>query len=41
MTLCRECETFRLATQFAEPPRIKERSDVATRREFIEPRNRG
>jgi hypothetical protein len=32
---------FRLATQIAEPPRIKERSGAATRRELIEPRNRG
>src|SRR5262245_59263612 len=41
MTLCGECETFRLAVQVAEPPRIKERSRAATRREIIEPRNRG
>src|SRR5262245_66670280 len=39
-TLCGECETFRLAIQTAEPPRIKERSGAATRREIIEPRNR-
>src|SRR5262249_55137948 len=36
-----ECETLRLAIQIAEPPRIKERSGAATRREIIEPRNRG
>jgi hypothetical protein len=40
-TLCGECETFRLAIQIAEPPRINERSGAATRREIIEPRNRG
>jgi hypothetical protein len=40
-TLCGECETFRLAIQIAEPPRIKERSGAATSREIIEPRNRG
>ena len=40
-TLCGECETFRLAIQIAEPPRIKERSGAAARREIIEPRNRG
>ena len=39
-TLCGERETFRLAIQIAEPPRIKERSGAATRRETIEPRNR-
>ena len=39
-TLCGECETFRLAIQIAEAPRIKERSGAATRREIIEPRNR-
>ena len=33
--------TFRLAIQVAEPPRIKERSGAAPRREVIEPRNRG
>src|SRR5215475_6856387 len=38
-TLCGECETFRLAIQVAEPPRIKERSGAAARREIIEPRN--
>src|SRR5262245_11846265 len=40
MTLCGECETFRLAIEIAEPPRIKERSGAASRREIIEPRNR-
>jgi hypothetical protein len=40
-TLRGECETFRLAIQIAEPPRIKERSGAAVRREIIEPRNRG
>ncbi|MFZ1189855.1 MAG: hypothetical protein WAO16_12840, partial [Pseudolabrys sp.] len=40
-TLCGECETFRLAIRIAEPPRIEERGDAATRREIIEPRNRG
>jgi hypothetical protein len=40
-TLCSECETFRLAIQIAETPRIEERSSSATRREIIEPRNRG
>src|SRR5262249_46797245 len=39
-TLCGECETFRLAIQIAEPPRIKERSGATTRWEIIEPRNR-
>ena len=41
MTLCGECEPFRLAIQIAEPPRIKERSAAAARREIIEPRNSG
>ena len=40
-TLGGECETFRFAIQIAQPPRIKERSGAATRREIIEPRNRG
>jgi hypothetical protein len=40
-TLCGQCEAFRLAIQITEPPRIKERSGAATRREIIEPRNRG
>jgi hypothetical protein len=40
MTLRAECETFRLAIQIAEPPRIEERSSPPTRRELIEPRNR-
>ena len=40
-TVCGECETFRLAIQIAELPRIKERSGAATCREIIEPRNRG
>jgi hypothetical protein len=40
-TLCGECETFRLAINIAELPRIKERSGAATRRETIKPRNRG
>jgi hypothetical protein len=40
-TLCRECETFRLAIQIAETPGTEERSSSATRREIIEPRNRG
>jgi hypothetical protein len=40
-TLRGECETFRLAIQIAEPPRIKECSGAATRREVIEPRNPG
>jgi hypothetical protein len=35
-----ECETFRLATQIAEPPRVKERGGAATRGQIIEPRNR-
>jgi hypothetical protein len=39
-TLCGKCETFRLAVQVAEPPRIEERSSSATRREIIEPSNR-
>jgi hypothetical protein len=34
-------ETFRLAIQITEPPGIKERSGAATRREIIEPCNRG
>ena len=41
MTLRGECETFRLAVQIVEPPRIKERSGAATRREITEPSNRG
>jgi hypothetical protein len=41
MTLRGECETLRLAVQIAEPPRIKERSRAAARREITEPRNRG
>jgi hypothetical protein len=40
-TLRGECATFRLAIQIAEPPRIKECGGAATRREIIEPRNRG
>src|SRR5271166_2322518 len=40
-TLCGECETFRLAIQIAEPPRIKEPGAAAAGREIIEPRNRG
>jgi hypothetical protein len=40
-TLRRECETFRLAINIAELPRIEERRGPATRRETIEPRNRG
>jgi hypothetical protein len=40
-TLGGECETFRLAIQIAEPPRIEQRSSSATRREIIEPRYRG
>jgi hypothetical protein len=40
-TLCGECETFRLAIEIAEPPRIKERGGAAARREIIEPRDRG
>ena len=40
-TLCGECETFWLAIQIAEPPRIEERSRTATRRQIIKPRNRG
>jgi hypothetical protein len=40
-TLCGKRETFRLAIQIAEPPRIEERGSAATRRETIEPRNRG
>jgi hypothetical protein len=40
-TLGGECETFRLAIHIAEPPRIKERSGAATRREIIDPRYRG
>jgi hypothetical protein len=40
-TPCGECETFRLAIQITEPPGIKERSGAATRREIIEPCNRG
>ncbi len=40
-TLCGECETFRLAIQITERPRVEERSGAATRREIIEPRNRG
>ena len=36
-----ERETFRLAIQIAEPPRVKEASSPPTRRELIEPRNRG
>ena len=35
-----ECETFRLAIEIAEPPRLEERSSPPTRRELIEPRNR-
>jgi hypothetical protein len=41
MTLCGECETFRLAVQIAEPPRIEERGSATSRREIIEPRDRG
>src|SRR6516165_2561539 len=33
-TLCGERETFRLAIQIAEPPRIKERDSAATCREI-------
>src|SRR5262245_305880 len=40
-TLGSECETFRLAIQIAEPPRIEERRGAAPRREIIEPRYRG
>ena len=36
-----ECETFRLAIEIAEPPRLEEPSSPPTRRELIEPRNRG
>jgi hypothetical protein len=39
-TLCGECETFRLAIQIAQPPRIEQRSSAATHRKIIEPRNR-
>src|SRR5271165_4372185 len=39
-TLCGECETFRLAIQIAEPPRIKEPGAAAARRKIVEPRNR-
>src|SRR5262249_2287436 len=38
--LCGECETFRLAIQVTEPPRIKKRCGAATRRQIIELRNR-
>ena len=40
-TLGSECETFRLAIQIAEPPRIDERRGAAPRREVIEPRDCG
>src|SRR6516164_1758679 len=36
-----ECETFRLAIEIAEPPCLEEPSSPPTRRELIEPRNRG
>src|SRR5262249_22647303 len=36
-----ECETFRLAIEIAEPPCLEESSSPTTRRELIEPRNRG
>src|SRR5271166_6862232 len=39
-TLGGECETFRLAIQIAEPPRIKEPGAAAARRKIVEPRNR-
>ena len=38
-TLWGERETFRLAIQIAEPPRLKNRSGAAARRKTIEPRN--
>ena len=41
MTLCGKCETFRLAIQIAEWPRIAERRGATPRREIIEPRERG
>jgi hypothetical protein len=34
--LCGECESFGLAIQITETPRIKERSGAASRREIIE-----
>jgi hypothetical protein len=40
-TLSGESETFRLAVQIAERPRIEERRGATTRREIIEPRNCG
>src|SRR5262249_36082382 len=36
-----ECETFRLAVQIAEPPRIDERCGAAARCQIIKPRNSG
>ena len=41
MPLCGKCETFRLAIQIAERPRIAERRGAAPRREIIEPREPG
>ena len=40
-TVCGECETFRLAIQIAEPPRIKGAQRCRHLPEIIEPRNRG
>ena len=40
-TLSSECETFRLAVQIAEPPRIEERRGAAARWQIIKPRNCG
>jgi hypothetical protein len=36
-----ECETFRLGIQIAELPRLEDSRSPATRRQVIEPRNRG
>src|SRR5262245_16335246 len=40
-TLGSECETFRLAVQIAEPPRIDERRGAAASWQIIEPRDCG